>query len=52
MIDSIAFIWIELIGIMFLWSGMSAFENPDRQDKLPTIQIVVGLITMLSGAVL
>jgi hypothetical protein len=51
MINSIAFLWIEAVGALFLWSGYTARSKGESRD-ISGIQIAVGLITMWAGAVL
>lgn len=52
MIDVIAFIWIEALGILFTWTGLTSYQDETKDGQLAIIQIVVGLTTMWSGAVL
>ena len=52
MIDAIAFLWIEAVGILFTWTGLTSYQDPSKDSQLATIQIVVGLMTMWTGAVL
>jgi hypothetical protein len=52
MIDVIAFVWIEAVAILFTWTGLSSYQDETKDAQLAIIQIVVGLMTMWSGAVL
>ena len=52
MIDAIAFVWIEAVGIMFTATGLTSYQDETKDGDLAKIQIIVGLFTMFAGAVL